>query len=114
MFLCRWRCLVHLCSIIEVQSAETCSADFAVRLTGTGLIYLFVNARPLGISEYAAALIVLIGVFPVLILWLGLLQLQFHELGRSLRIIGDITYATYLTHFPLQLLVVIIINAYGS
>lgn len=35
-----------------------------------------------------------------------------HHTGRSLKVIGDITYATYLLHFPIQLVVVCVAAYY--
>src|SRR5580658_4497156 len=46
------------------------------------------------------------GCFPAAVLVLASLQNLRHNLGRSCRIIGDITYSTYLLHFPLQLLII--------
>lgn len=46
------------------------------------------------------------GVFPSLVLFLAILQTAVHDLGQRFRIIGDITYSTYLLHFPMQLLII--------
>ncbi len=46
------------------------------------------------------------GVFPLLVLTLALVQDCRHGLGKRYRLVGDITYATYLLHFPLQLLII--------
>lgn len=53
------------------------------------------------------------GVFPSLVLTLALVQFQQQNLGHNLQIIGDITYSTYLLHFPLQLSI-IVASTYAS
>jgi peptidoglycan/LPS O-acetylase OafA/YrhL len=45
--------------------------------------------------------------YPAGILFLAMLQDWFPNLGRRVRVIGDITYATYLVHFPLQLVILL-------
>jgi peptidoglycan/LPS O-acetylase OafA/YrhL len=45
--------------------------------------------------------------FPASILCVAMLQDWFPNLGRRVRVIGDITYATYLVHFPLQLVILL-------
>jgi peptidoglycan/LPS O-acetylase OafA/YrhL len=52
------------------------------------------------------------GCFPALVLVLASLQNLRHNLGRSCRIIGDITYSTYLIHFPLQLLIIYVASTF--
>lgn len=42
-------------------------------------------------------------VFPAVIMMLAAMQQSRDELGKQIRILGDITYSTYLMHFPLQL-----------
>lgn len=42
-------------------------------------------------------------VFPALVLVLAGLQWLWTDSGKGLRLLGDITYASYLTHFPIQL-----------
>lgn len=44
--------------------------------------------------------------FPSLVLCLLLFQYYYHGAGRSFKLIGDITYSTYLLHFPIQLTIV--------
>lgn len=46
-------------------------------------------------------------VFPALVLSLGVAQSLSFGAGKNSRIIGDISYSTYLLHFPLQLSVII-------
>jgi peptidoglycan/LPS O-acetylase OafA/YrhL len=41
--------------------------------------------------------------FPALVMALAAVQYRSCYLGRQIRILGDITYSTYLTHFPIQL-----------
>ena len=51
--------------------------------------------------------------YPAAIFALGLLQLARPTLGISFKVIGDITYSTYLIHFPLQLLALLTIKSCG-
>ena len=53
------------------------------------------------------------GCFPSLVLFLATIQNFSHGAGRSIRVIGDITYATYLLHFPIQLSAIWITRRYG-
>ena len=50
---------------------------------------------------------------PVTILFLALAETERGELGKSLSFLGDISYSSYLLHFPLQLLVVTIAGSLG-
>ena len=47
-------------------------------------------------------------IFPATILSLALHELNHGPLGKRLSLIGDISYSTYLLHFPLQLAIVIV------
>ena len=53
------------------------------------------------------------GCFPAVVFVLAAIQSIRHHTGRSLKVIGDITYATYLLHFPIQLVVVYVAAHYG-
>jgi peptidoglycan/LPS O-acetylase OafA/YrhL len=46
------------------------------------------------------------GCFSSLVLLLATLQLEWSTLGRPVKLIGDITYSTYLLHFPIQLIII--------
>ena len=46
-------------------------------------------------------------------LLLATIQNISHGAGRSIKVIGDITYATYLLHFPIQLSAIWITRYYG-
>jgi peptidoglycan/LPS O-acetylase OafA/YrhL len=46
--------------------------------------------------------------FPTLILLLASTQCRMATLGRRVRLLGDISYSTYLLHFPLQILIVLV------
>jgi peptidoglycan/LPS O-acetylase OafA/YrhL len=48
--------------------------------------------------------------FPLLIINLVVVQFYFENLGKSLQIIGDLSYTIYLIHFPLQILLTILNN----
>ncbi len=49
-------------------------------------------------------------VFPAIIYVLASLQDIHERYGFSFRIIGDITYSTYMIHFPLQLFIIILVS----
>jgi peptidoglycan/LPS O-acetylase OafA/YrhL len=51
--------------------------------------------------------------YPASILFLAMLQDEFPTLGRRAHVIGDITYATYLIHFPLQLGILLAAKHFG-
>ena len=53
------------------------------------------------------------GCFPAVVFVLATIQNIRHHTGRSLKVFGDITYATYLLHFPIQLVVVYVAAYYG-
>ena len=48
--------------------------------------------------------------FPGLVLLLATVQNNAPNFGTSIRIVGDITYSTYLLHFPLQLLILLAVS----
>ena len=64
-------------------------------------------------SVILAKVILFGGCFPAFVLLLATIQNLNHEAGRSIKIIGDITYATYLLHFPVQLSVIWLTKYYG-
>lgn len=49
--------------------------------------------------------------YPSAILLLAALQSVRQELGRGLRLVGDITYSTYLLHFPIQLGLILLVKS---
>lgn len=51
--------------------------------------------------------------FPLLVLALALLETRRGSLGARWSFIGDLSYASYLLHFPLQLVLMIVITALG-
>lgn len=52
--------------------------------------------------------------FPLTILSLVLLETRYGTLGKRFSFLGDISYAVYLIHFPLQLLFYAIVNGFTS
>jgi peptidoglycan/LPS O-acetylase OafA/YrhL len=51
--------------------------------------------------------------FPCTILTLALAETQRGSVGKRIALVGDLSYATYLWHFPLQLLAVILVTMLG-
>jgi peptidoglycan/LPS O-acetylase OafA/YrhL len=66
--------------------------------------------RAAHISDYWPATVVL---FPLTILGLALVETQRGTLGRRVSFLGDLSYASYLLHFPLQLTVAIVVVSSG-
>ena len=48
--------------------------------------------------------------FPLLIINLSILQLYKNNLGKNIKLLGDISYTIYLVHFPIQLLFAFVIK----
>lgn len=61
----------------------------------------------------ATRLLPIVLLFPLTILALALCETQRGHLGRRLAAIGDLTYASYLLHFPLQLMLYIAARQFG-
>lgn len=53
------------------------------------------------------------GCFPSAVLLLAVLHLKWPELGRPVKLVGDITYSMYLLHFPIQLVIILAIARSG-
>ncbi|MHB8885754.1 MAG: acyltransferase family protein [Methylovirgula sp.] len=49
--------------------------------------------------------------YPAIVLFLAMSQTR--EQGKSFRLIGDITYASYLLHFPIQLYIILVLKLSG-
>jgi peptidoglycan/LPS O-acetylase OafA/YrhL len=81
--------------IVGVWAIITCIASI--------LIYVQFNLS--GALYYIA--------FPSMILVLALLQERIPNLGCQARVIGDITYSTYLIHFPIQIIIISCIKHTG-
>jgi peptidoglycan/LPS O-acetylase OafA/YrhL len=74
--------------------------SFLQRATASLLaLAALVAVRLVGLSSILVGAVV----FPALILALALWQSTEREAGKRARLIGDITYSTYLLHFPIQL-----------
>ena len=48
--------------------------------------------------------------FPLIIINLSVLQLYKKNLGKNIKLLGDISYTIYLVHFPIQLLFALVIK----
>jgi peptidoglycan/LPS O-acetylase OafA/YrhL len=52
-------------------------------------------------------------IFPGLVLFLAILQTLYPLAGQRSHVLGDISYAAYLVHFPLQLTMVVLATSWG-
>lgn len=85
-----------------------------IPLLFTATIILILSAIVYGFLPDVLKKALLFGVsFPALVLLLTTIQSFNPSAGRSIRIIGDITYATYLLHFPIQLSAIWVTRYYG-
>lgn len=85
-------------------------------LTGIMLVLNVIALKALKYTPFGKSLwniLLFGGFFPSLVLSLAMLQTIFHHAGRVLKVIGDMTYATYLTHFPIALSIVFVSRYYG-
>ena len=73
---------------------------------GAVALLAFIITRSASVLHFA--------VFPALVLVLGITQGRFLGAGKRLRLVGDISYSTYLLHFPLQLYIIIIAASLGD
>jgi peptidoglycan/LPS O-acetylase OafA/YrhL len=92
---------------VQTSSASTKKivASAAAIACATSL-WMYVSVEPLGNFLYFIA-------YPSSILCLALMQGWHPALGRRSRVIGDITYATYLVHFPIQISILLMAKYYG-
>jgi peptidoglycan/LPS O-acetylase OafA/YrhL len=73
-----------------------------------------VGPSHLHIVHEAMALWPMMVLFPVTILSLALMETQRGALGKRISFLGDISYSSYLLHFPLQLVIVAIVTRYTA
>jgi peptidoglycan/LPS O-acetylase OafA/YrhL len=92
---------------VRLSSARTRSlvTGSAAIACGSSL-WFYTQVTPTGRLLYFIA-------FPSSILFLAMLQDWCPNLGRRVRVIGDITYATYLIHFPIQISILLAAKYYG-
>jgi peptidoglycan/LPS O-acetylase OafA/YrhL len=76
-----------------------------------GAALLIASSCCLLIGGGQAQLVLYAGVFPSTVLLLAALQYRWRTAGHGQRLIGDISYATYLLHFPVQLTLLLLIKA---
>ena len=90
-----------------ILTVATCLATLSIA-TAT---YSSVFASKLGFiqqlnDDTATNVVLCLVSFPLLILALTLLQYAYTELGKQIRVIGDISYSVYLLHVPVQLSII--------
>jgi len=57
------------------------------------------------------SLVLCAALYPTVVLVLAILQHLWTNIGRSLRVWGDISYASYLIHFPIQAILILLMRA---
>ncbi len=93
-----------LCYFIWEHLDWRTAAALAIMTLIGGATYLYQNG-------FAGNELVLdAAVFPALVLLLAALQVRGPDWGKALRVVGDITYSTYLLHFPVTLAIILAIN----
>jgi peptidoglycan/LPS O-acetylase OafA/YrhL len=65
------------------------------------------------IVQYFVSIWAILVLFPLTILSLALIETRRGSLGKRLSFLGDVSYSSYLIHFPLQLTVVIVTSQLG-
>ena len=86
------------------QLTLVCLFAASVITSSLGLILFIMNTNKLVLHFVS---------FPAMVLSLALAQSLFEYAGRRLRVIGDVSYAVYLTHFPLQLIIIVYLTYYS-
>ena len=90
--------------------------QFPWRITCAASVVVFVGSaiylsRLASLSGMVSTLVLDLLAYPSLVLFLASAQTRVPFAGRRIRLIGDITYSTYLLHFPIQLTVLLLIKA---
>ncbi len=95
---------LHLTSnfskLLTMSNRNKVLGIFVLTITAT-LVWLYPPVRLSILMLYGA-------IFPIIVFLLAEIQRFNLNLGSSLHLIGDITYSTYLLHFPLQLIIIVI------
>lgn len=64
-------------------------------------------------SHHLRVLFACVSILPALVYFLAWLQIRSPNRGQAWIVIGDLTYSSYLLHFPLQILLHILFKLYG-
>ena len=96
--------LVSRTIAIKLPSGRSRLTVGAFILGGAILIYYVSQGR---------YLVLLGAIFPSIIVLLSTIQSIWNDAGKRLRIMGDISYATYLTHIPLQIFILLASSLWG-
>jgi peptidoglycan/LPS O-acetylase OafA/YrhL len=76
----------------------------------SGAVVLFALSSMYAYFINAGHIMLGVVIYPVLIFILASAQDIRNDLGKNIRVIGDISYSTYLLHFPLQLSIMLLIK----
>lgn len=92
---------------VPLLTAIAWLVTLAVNHPGSGFL---LSATPGWVSRLASSADVLV-LFPLTILSLAFIETRRGTLGKRLAFVGDISYSSYLLHFPLQLVAVLVTAA---
>jgi len=94
------------------KRCATCKRALQIKLFFASLAWSAFGLVWFAVGEYRSALDFI--AFPALVLSLAIAQSMFVDAGKRTCIIGDISYSSYLLHFPLQLLIVLVGQHIGA
>ena len=90
--------------IWDVMRARSARESAALALIAAAVVVVSIAVYALALPNDA---LLRLATFPPLILALALSQSLYPNAGRATRLIGDVTYSTYLIHFPIQLAILL-------
>jgi peptidoglycan/LPS O-acetylase OafA/YrhL len=90
-----------------------CAATLVLWVATIVAVYVPMDDRLAGRAARLGQVTTVALLFPLTILTLALLEARFHGMARRFAFLGEISYSSYLLHFPLQLVCAIALAAWG-